>query len=163
MGKNKRLSLLPSSFKWAISAFVLLTCLGFGGAALMSHDRYEWSHEKTIQYYLGDPAEGEAAFKKPYSHLIGITHVHSYTMPLVFFVIWILLQGVPTSSGFKKWMVLGGSASILLYNLAPYLVRYVSLKSVSVFTVGGIGLFLFYFLPAFFILFEIWFGKKEEE
>lgn len=153
--ENKiRLSLLSSSLKWAICAYVLLTCLGFSVAGVMSYSRYSFSHEKTAQFYLGDPAEGEAVFKKPYAELVGVTHVHSYTMPLVFFVLWVLLQGVPLSCLFRKIMVVGGASSIMIYNIAPYMLRFVSPHWVFLFTIGGVGLFVFYFLPAFFVLKE---------
>lgn len=157
-----RLKNLPSSLKWAISAYFLLASIGFIFAALMSHDRYDFDHQKTIQYYLGDPADGEAAFKKPLSHLLGVTHVHAFMLPLVFLTLWIALQGVPVRTGFKKLIVFGGALSILIYNAAPYLVRFVSADYVFLFTVGGIGLFLFFLGPSGIILREIWTGKQKE-
>lgn len=158
-----KLSALSSSFKWAITAYLFLAGLGFGAAALQSYDRYRWNHEKTIQHYLGDLAEGEIALPKSYSYLLGVTHVHSFTMPLVFLTVWIALQGVPLRPGFKKAMILGGALSILLYNAAPYLVRFVAPSWVGLFTLGGVGLFLFFLGPVFFILYELWFGFLREE
>lgn len=155
MEKNSRLSNFKSSFRLAIGAFVFLTWIGFGVAGIMSFQHYSFNHEKTVQYYLGDPAEGEIAFKKPYSHLVGVTHVHAYTMPLVFFVMWILLQGTPSRESYKKWMVIGGSLAIITYNIAPYVVRSGLIKGVWLFTLGGIGLYLFYFWPSFIVLREL--------
>ena len=155
MEKNRRLSSLTSSFKLSIALFVFLTGLGFGIAGVMSYQHYSFNHDKTVQYYLGDPSEGDAAFKKPYSHLVGVTHVHAFTMPLVFFVIWILLQGCPTRETFKKMIVLGGFLAILIYNSAPYIVRSGYVEGAWLFTVGGISLYLFYFWPSFLVLVEL--------
>lgn len=138
-----------------MSAFVFLSWLGFGMAGVMSYQHYSFSHEKTIQYFLGDPSEGESAFKKPYSQLVGVTHVHAYTMPLMFFMMWILIQATPTRESVKKWIVIGGSFSILIYNVAPYVVRYGMAHGAWLFSVGGVGLYLFYFWPSFLVLKEL--------
>jgi len=156
-----RLNQLPLSLKWAITAFLFLTSLAFGVAVWQSFERYELNHEKTSQYYLGDPAEGESAIPKPLGHLVSVTHVHSFTMPLVFLAVWIGLQGTPLASRWKVVICLGGFLSILTYNTAPYVVRYYSAHSAFLFTVGGIGLFLFFFWPAGAILYETWRGFKD--
>lgn len=155
MEKNKRLSSLHASFKLAILAYVLLSFIGFSVAGLMSYQHYSFDHEKTVQYYLGDPAEGDAAFKKPYSQLVGVTHVHAYTMPLVFFAMWILLQGTAARERTKKMIILGGCLSVLIYNVAPYVVRSGIVQGAWLFTVGGVGLYLFYFWPALWVLIEL--------
>ncbi|MFO1518326.1 MAG: hypothetical protein U1F57_01465 [bacterium] len=129
-------------------------------AVFQSYERYGLSHEKTIHYYLGNPEEGDA-MPKPLSYLVPTTHVHSFTMPLVFMAAWIALQGVPLRSRTKKWMILGGTFSVLIYNAAPYLVRYMWPKAVLLFTVGGTGLFLFFFWPTLLILYETWIGFKD--
>ena len=156
-----RLRQLGPSLKWALTAFLLLTSLAFGVAALQSFERYRLDHEKTTQYYLGDPAEGEMAIPKPLGHLISVTHVHSFTMPLVFLAVWLGLHGVPLRSSWKKTICVGGTLSILIYNSAPYVVRYLNPHSAFLFTVGGVGLFFFYFWPAGAILFETWRGFKD--
>lgn len=151
-----RLRNLPSSFKFLLTSYFLLVSLGFVFAALMSHDRYDFDHQKTIQYYLGDPVDGEAAFKKPFSHLLGVTHIHSFTLPLVFLTLWIALEGTALQNKYKKLIILGGSLSILIYNAAPYLVRFASPHYVFTFTIGGVGLFLFFFLGIGIIFTNLW-------
>lgn len=155
MEKN-RLSQLPKSCKWAITAFLLLTSIGFGVALLMSCEHYGISHQKTVTYYLGN--EQEMAFPKLFSQLLQTAHVHSFTMPLVFLMVWLGLQWTPLRSSFKTSSVLGGSISILLYNSAPFLLRYGSPKAVWLFSIGGTGLFVFFFIPAIAILYETWVG-----
>ena len=156
-----RFSHLPSSFKWAITAFLLLASIGFGVAGLQSYERYKLNMEKTIHHYSGDPAEGEMAVPKPYGYLLSVTHVHSFTMPLVFLTVWIGLQGVPNRSALKKFFIFSGALTILLYNGAPYLVRYRSPDWVLLFPLAGIGLFIFFFWPAGMVLYETWFGFKD--
>jgi hypothetical protein len=57
-------------------------------------------------------------------------------------------------------MVVGAAAGIVLYNLAPFLLRFHSAKWVFLFPMGGILLFLFFYLPVLFILVETWRGFK---
>jgi hypothetical protein len=151
-----RLNQLPRSFKWAITAFVLLASLGFGVAALMSLNHYGLSHEKTVTYYLGN--EAEYAFPKLYSQILQTAHVHSFTMPLVFLGIWIALQFTGLRSRTKSLMVLGGTISIVIYNAAPFLLRYFTPRAAWLFTVGGVGLFVFFLVPAGIVLYDLWFG-----
>jgi hypothetical protein len=103
------------------------------------------------------------ALPKPYGHLLSVTHIHSYTMPLVFLTVWLGLQGVPLRSAWKKIIIIGGALSILLYNTAPYLLRYVSPRAAFLFTVGGVGLFLFFLWPAGAILCETWWGFSPKD
>ena len=158
--ENIRLHRLSSPFKWALTAYFFLLSLGFGMAGLMSYTTYGLNHEKTVHFYLGNLEEGDA-MPKPLSYLVPTTHVHSFTMPLVFLTLWIALQGVPSRAHFKRFVIFGGTLSILIYNSAPYLVRYVFPETVSLFTVGGIGLYLFFFWPMGAILYETWFGFKD--
>ncbi len=158
---NFKLSQLSSAFKWALSAYLFLISLGFGIASLQSYDRYQWDHQKTIEHYLGSPDEGDP-IPKPYGYLLSVTHVHSFTMPLVFLSVWILLQGTSVSSAFKKICIIVGMLSILLYNASPYLVRYESPKLVSAFTIGGIGLFVSFFIPALLAFYEMWIGFRRD-
>lgn len=154
------LSKLSQSAKWGITAYLFLTCIGFVFAGLMSYNRYDLDHAKTVQYYRGDPAEGDAPLPKPYSHLVGVTHVHSFMLPAVFLPLWLGFHGIFLQGIWKKLFIAGGALSILIYNAAPYLVRYASPRWVFAFSVGGVGLFLFYLLPAALLAKAMW--KKVE-
>jgi len=156
---NFRLSQLSSTFKWALTAYLFLVTIGFAMAGLMSYTTYGLSHEKTVHFYLGNPAEGDT-LSKPLAYLVPTTHVHSFTMPIVFLTVWVALQGVPLRPRWKKCIIVGGVVSILIYNAAPYMVRYFYPQTVVFFTVGGIGLFLFFLWPAFLVWYEMWFGKE---
>lgn len=158
--ESTRLHHLKPSLKWALSAYLLLSILGFAVAALISHDRYAWDHKQTEVYYLGD--ESQMAYPKPFGSLIQAAHVHSFAMPLVFGALWLALNWVPLGEGLKKAVVIGGAVSVLLYNGAPFMVRYVSAQWVTLFTWGGVGLFVFYVIPALLALWEVWFGWGEK-
>ena len=154
----KRLAGLSAPLKWGITAYLLLASLGFCVAALMSHYHYGFDHAKTVTYYLG--SESEMAMPKLYPQILQAAHVHSFTMPMVFLPVWLGLHFLSLSDGWKKLLIAGGALSILLYNSAPFLVRYESSSSVYLFTIGGIGLFLFFLVPAGFILKETWLGTR---
>ncbi len=156
--ESPRLYRKSSGLKWAVSAFLFLSAIGFVVAGLMSREHYGLSHHQTITYYRGDETEGGMELPKLYSQLLQTAHVHSFTMPLVFFALWLTLHFTPVKTRWKQVFVAGGSLSILLYNAAPFLLRYYSLKAVNLFTVGGIGLFVFYFIPAGLVCYETWFG-----
>src|SRR5215470_3569942 len=156
--ESPRLYRQPAALKLTVTCFLLLASLGFLIAALMSHEHYGFSHERTVVYFLGDEKGGGIEMPKLYSQLIQTAHVHSFTMPLVFLALWLGLHFTPLNTGWKSLFILGGALSILLYNMAPFLVRYESPKFVGLFSVGGIGLFLFFLIPASLILYETWFG-----
>lgn len=158
--ENPRLKNFDSCVKWAVSAYLFLASLGFGVALLMSYMHYGLDHQKTVVHYLGNEAQGGMEMAKLYSQLLQTAHVHSFTMPLVFLPVWIGLAFTPLSPGFKKLLIAGGSLSVILYNAAPFLVRFHSPDWVSLFSVGGVGLFLFFFLPAALVLYETWWGLK---
>ncbi len=155
---ENRLYRQNSALKWAVTAYLLLSSLGFGVAGLMSREHYGFSHQQTVVYYRGDESSGGMELPKLYSQLLQTLHVHSFMMPLVFFTMWLALHFTPLQDRSKKIFIAGGSLSILLYNAAPFLLRYYSEKSVSLFTIGGIGLFFFYLIPTLVILYETWFG-----
>lgn len=157
---NPRLHDQGGGLKWAITAYLLLLSLAFGIAGMMSREHYGLSHEQTVVYYLGDEANGGMQMPKLYSQLLQTAHVHSFTMPLVFLSIWLGLHFTPLGDRKKKVLIVGGALSILTYNAAPFLLRYYSVKAVDLFTVGGIGLFFFFFVSAALILYETWIGIK---
>ena len=142
--------------KWALTAYLLLSVIGFFVAALMSHQHYGFDHEKTVIYYLGD--EAQMAFPKLYPQLLQTAHVHTFTMPLVFLPVWIGLSFTAWKTSLKKLFIVGGALSILTYNAAPFALRYGSPQAASLFTVGGVGLFFFYLVSALILLAETWLG-----
>jgi len=154
--ETTRLYRQKPAIKWVISCYIMLIAIGFIVAGLISHQRYGSNHRQTSIYYRGD--EAEMAFPKLYSQLIQTAHVHSFTMPLVFLGVWAALVFTPVGIRWKKILIAGGALSVLMYNSAPFLLRYVSQKWVALFTVGGLGLFIFFFLPACLVLYETWFG-----
>jgi hypothetical protein len=159
--ENPRLKNFNGGIKWAVTAYLFLASLGFIVAGLMSHLSYGLDHRRTIAHYLGNEAQGGMEMAKLYSQLLQTAHVHSFTMPLVFLSVWIGLAFTPISPAFKKLLIAGGALSVILYNAAPFLVRFHSPDWVFLFTVGGIGLFLFFFLPAALVLYETWWGLKD--
>ncbi len=151
-----RLNQASQIVKWALTAYLLLASLGFGVAGLMSHQHYGLSHAKTVTYYQG--SEDQMAFPKLYPQLLQTAHVHSFTMPLVFLPLWLSFSKLPKYERWKKFFIAGGALSILIYNAAPFLLRYGSPHAAWLFTVGGIGLFHFFLIPAFWVLWETWLG-----
>lgn len=156
MGKL-RLHQAERTVKWAVTAYFLLSVVGFSVASLMSHQRYGFDHGRTVTYYLGD--ESEMAFPKLYPQLLQTAHVHTFTMPLVFLPAWLGLAFTACRDSLKKALIAGGALSILVYNGAPFALRYGSPKAAVLFTVGGIGLFAFYLAAVALILAETWLGR----
>ena len=147
------------ALRWAVTCYLLLSCIGFAVAGMISHQRYQWDHQTTIEFYRGN--EAKMAYPKLYGELIGTAHVHSFVMPIVFLILWLGLSLLPMRPLWKNFFITGGALSILLYNAAPFLVRYHSARWVGLFTVGGVGLFFFYLIPTFFLLAALWRGEKK--
>jgi len=159
--ENKSLHQGSAPIKIAIVSYLILLTVGFGFAMLQGYDKTQLNHAKTITYYQGGDSAESLDLPKPYSHLLAVMHVHAFTIPLVFFSLWILLGFVPVTNCFKGGLIVVNSLAILIYNFSPWLVRYGGDQYVYGFTIGGVGMFLCFGILAATILYEIFFGIKK--
>ncbi|MBI2336641.1 MAG: hypothetical protein HYU97_07770 [Deltaproteobacteria bacterium] len=159
--ENKWLHQWSINFKIAIVSYLILLTVGFSFALLQGYDKTQLNHAKTITYYQGGDSADSLDLPKPYSHILAVMHVHAFTIPLVFFSLWILLGFVPTANRFKGMLIVINGLGILIYNFSPWLVRYGGNQYVYGFTIGGGGMFLCFGIIAATIFYEIFWGIKK--
>lgn len=160
MQNDLRLHQLSGAAKLAVVCYLTLLLVAFVFAALMSHNKYQWSDRYTQTYYLGESGEDALLLPKSYEHLLGVMHVHAFTMPLVFLSLWLLLNKIPWSQKFQKPLILTAFLGIAFYNMAPWLTRFYSAKAVILFTLGGIGMFVAFLFIFLFVFVELIWGKR---
>lgn len=151
--------------------FTLSLCGGYAVALLNVHDKSTesgartFSLDATITRYRGegwtDAASGEGPVS--YSHLVDLTHVHAFSMPMLFF----LLAGLFLLSSCPAWLqkALIGSAFLDLWiNMGSlWLIRYGSWPraGASLLFLSGIVMFLCFAGMTLSILLDLRRGAKE--
>lgn len=140
--------------KLSIFCYFTLLILAFANAAWKSYDKTQFNHEKTKVYYLGDESDESLQFPKEKSQLIAVSHVHQFSMAMVYFSFWLLMAFTEKGNKIQFFFLILSVLSILSYNLAPFLTRYHGPDFIPLFTIGGAGLFLSFFAYMSMILQE---------
>ncbi|MFQ5862084.1 MAG: hypothetical protein ACE5IC_03080 [Candidatus Brocadiales bacterium] len=120
----------------AISFFLILMGLSMGVAFWNFYQRTSFSPEKVALYYLGNVREDEPEdaplpeeglmFPKSYREMAESTHVHAFTIPLIFFVLSRILNMTMMREGVKIATHVTAFVGIVLNLTGPWLVRFVS-------------------------------------
>ncbi len=103
----------PAPLRLSALLFTLSLCLGYGAALLNIHDKatdsgaHPFTVQGTITRYRGenwtDGAPGEGAMS--YSHLVDLTHVHAFSMPILFFLLGGLFALSSCPEGVKRFVI----------------------------------------------------------
>lgn len=117
------LSQLPKAFKALCTAFILSILLGYGVALLKIYDLSSFSVQHTLSYYRGD-ASSEVSFPQSYASLLSVAHVHTFSQPILFFLMGFIFCFSSISEKTKKTIIWISFSSLLMSNLSPWLVRY---------------------------------------
>jgi hypothetical protein len=138
-GGHKRmprgLSSASLSNKAFFSFFLILMGISMGVSFWNFIERTKFSPEKTELYYLGNVREDEPEgaplpeegllFPMPKMKLIEVTHAHTFSIPLVFFVLSRILSMTATREGVKLATYVASFVGISCNLIGPWLVRYV--------------------------------------
>jgi hypothetical protein len=132
----RHLSSASLSNKVFFSFFLLFMGISMGVAFLNFIERTRFTPEKVESYYLGNVREDEPEeaplpeeglrFPKSRRELLEITHVHTFSIPLIFFVLSRILSMTATREGLKLSTYVASFVGIVCNLIAPWLVRYVS-------------------------------------
>lgn len=168
----RRLSSASLSNKVFFSFFLIFMGISMGVAFLNFYERTNFCPEKVDHYYLGNVREDEPEnaplpkegllFPKSRRELLEVTHVHTFSMPLIFFVLSRILSMTATREGLKLATYVASFAGIVCNLIGPWLVRYVSpgfsLLLLSSYIVLAGVMIVYIVCP----MYEMW-GTKEEE
>ncbi|MBI1908717.1 MAG: hypothetical protein HYS22_00905 [Deltaproteobacteria bacterium] len=154
-----KLNRQPLAVKVLISGFLFSLLVGFGISVFQIHDRTGFSVAKTVVHYRGvegGSLDGELHLPPTYQTLLSVAHVHTMSQPVMFFLVGFLFVGTALSERLKIFFIVLLFGSSLLSNASPWLVRYLSVKTVVLFPLSAslmIGLFL---LMSGVIFYDLW-------
>ncbi len=161
------------SKKLFITFFLLMMGFAFFVSCINYYVTTVFSAQKSARHYNGDKEDFDETdytdnedllqegffFAKPYREILGITHVHAFTIPLVIFVMSRILAMTKISDVIKIVIYSSAFISGITNLICPYLIRFKS----DVFTVPlilsyltlGLCFIAFISLP----IYEMWFKK----
>lgn len=132
----RRLSSASLSNKTFFSFFLILMGLSMVVAFWNFYERTSFNPSKVTRYYLGNVREDEPEdaplpeeglmFPKTKREMLEVTHVHIFTIPLIFFVMSRILSMTSMREGYRLATFVASFVGIVLNLSGPWLVRYVS-------------------------------------
>ena len=155
---NFRLSTASVSVKVLFTAFLLTMGVGYLAALANLYDKTEMTYQGIVKHYRG--SEEELIYTKEFSELLEFSHVHLFSMPMMF----LLLGGIFTLTSLreklKRVVVVIPFAAMLLEIASAWLTRYVAAPFAGLMLLSGM-LLGFSFLIMFFVpLHEMWFKRE---
>lgn len=100
------------------------------------YERTGFNPSRVTMYYLGNVREDEPEeaplpeeglmFPKTKREMLAVTHVHIFTIPLIFFVLSRILSMTGMREGYKMATFVASFVGIVLNLTGPWLVRYMS-------------------------------------
>lgn len=148
------LSQLPKPLKALAAAFILSILLGYTVALLKIYDLSSFSIQHTLSYYRGD-ASSEVSFPQSYASLLSVAHVHTFSQPILFFLLGFIFCFSSISEKTKKTIIWLSFAALLVSNLSPWLVRYTSPLTLFFFPLSQCVLMLCLMIMSFVSLKEL--------
>jgi hypothetical protein len=143
-----------TSVKLAATAFLFLAAVGLGIAALQIYVRTGLTPEGALLHYQGE--EATLHYPMGFPEMVGITHAHAFTMPLLALVLSVALIGTTAREWLKCLVVIALFSGMVLELGVPWLVRYGPPWTVHLFLLSGVllvgGLFVAVAAP----LYEMW-------
>lgn len=164
---------LPISNKMFFTFFLAIITVAVGVGFCVAYDKTGFSPKKTVRYYCGDEEESydpdqtqeEYAeslkegiyFPKSYRELLGVTHAHLFSIPIVVFILSRMLAMTQLRDWLKITVYSGSLAGIIMNLCAPWLIRYTSHHFVIVLTISNILFILTFGAYIFFPIYDMWF------
>jgi hypothetical protein len=147
------------SLKLAVTGWLLLAVEGLGAAGLQIYVRTGLTPSGALRHYLGD----ETTLRQPmgFMEIVGITHAHGFSMPLVAFALAFAFIATNAREWLKSIVVVALFAGMVLELGLPWLVRHGPAWSVHLFLLAGVliigGLFVSVVVP----LYEMWWSPAK--
>lgn len=156
---GNKLSTLPLSLKVIATCFVLAVGIGYGVAMLQVFNRTGLEVGKTVIHYRGSPDDATMSVPQSYPTMLSITHVHSFSQPLVIGLVAFLFALTHLAERSKIFWTLVSFLGSLTSNAGPWLIRYGAPQFVSLLYFSGSAMILGFLVMAFFVLGDLWKGE----
>jgi len=156
--ENRRiLRRLPSSLKILITVFVLSLAVGYSISLLQVFNRTGVQPAQTVRHYRGaDSQEGALFLPQSYGTLLSVSHVHSFSQPVVLGLLCLLFALTGSSERAKIIWILVSFFGSFTSLAGPWLVRYLASGTVYLLYVGGTAMFVSFAVMFVGILREVW-------
>jgi hypothetical protein len=143
-----------TSLKLAVTGWLLLAVVGLGVAGLQIDSQAGLTPTRALQHYQGD--EATLQYPMNFAVLVGITHAHAFTLPMLALVLSLGLVASSAREWLKRIVVTALFSGMVLELAMPWVVRYGPAWTVHLFPLIGVliigGLFPAVVLP----LYEMW-------
>ena len=113
---------IPTSFKLAVTAFLLLALVGLGVAGLQIYMRAGLTPQSTLAHFKGD----EATMQLPMSFalMVEITHAHAFTQPMLALILSAAFLASSARERLKRAVVVVLFTGMAMDLGVPWVVRY---------------------------------------
>ena len=152
---------LPTSFKLAATAFLLLAVLGLGVAGLQIFVRAGLTPTSTLNHFRGD----EEALQYPvsFTQMVEITHAHAFTQPMLALVLSMAFLFSSAGESLKRIIVIVLFAGMTMEMGVPWLVRYGPAWTVHLLLLTAALIISGTFVSVAIPLYEMWWWPRAEE
>jgi len=149
----------PTSLKLTITGLLLLAVVGLGVAALQVYVRTGMTPTGALMHYRGN--EATLQYPKSFAEMVGITHAHGFTMPMLAFVLSAAFLATGAREWLKRVVVVALFTGMVLELGVPWLVRYGPAWTVHLFPLSGVLLFGGLFASVGLPIYEMWLSSAK--
>jgi len=156
--KNSSLAGWNTALKTLATCFILSSLLGYGIGFLKIHQITNYKIDQAVTYYRGDnlPESETMLFPQSYASLLSVAHVHSFSQPLLLFIMGFIFSFSNASNKFKTGIIITIFLSSFVSNLSPWLVRYTSTQTIYLLPASQIFFGLSFIIMSWCSLKSMW-------
>jgi hypothetical protein len=148
-----------TSLKLAVTGWLLLAVVGLGVAGLQIHEQAGLTPTRALLHYQGD--EATLQYPMSFGELVGITHAHAFTLPMLALVLSLGLIASGAREWLKRTVVIAIFSGMVLELGVPWLVRYGPAWTVHLFPLIGVLIIGALFTAVAVPLYEMWLAPPE--
>lgn len=160
-----RLNQLSPSLKIVITCFVVWIAVGFCVASLQIFARTGFRAEQAARHYHGGLTAEEREIHTPptFETLLSVSHVHTFSQPVMLGLMGLLLALTYVSEAAKILLILLSFVGSLVSNATPWLIRYISPHWTFLLPLSNLLMMGTFFVMAGVILYDVWRNPEEED
>jgi hypothetical protein len=148
----------PTSFKLAVTAFLVLAVLGLGVAGLQIFVRAGLTPQSTLAHFRGN--EATMQYPQSFGAMVEITHAHAFTQPMLALLLALALVASNAREWLKRVVVVVLFIGMTMELGVPWLVRYGPAWTVHLLLLTAVliisGLMVSVAIP----LYEMWWQRE---
>src|SRR5262245_30428078 len=148
----------PTSFKLAVTGFLLLAAVGLGVAGLQIFMRAGLTPQSTLAHFKGD--EATMQYPMSFALMVEITHAHAFTQPMLALVLSAAFLATSVREWLKRTVVAVLFTGMAMDLGVPWLVRYGPPWTVHLLLLTGILIISGVLASIVIPLYEMWWWPR---